>query len=99
MIFTDCLTEEQETDRLADFTYEALRAALEKTAKLGDTKHGIHFEENELLCKTKTQAEGIADLFEDLGFQDVRTGYYDPKEDEKNNEVDKYTGWYYVDWE
>ncbi len=99
MFFNMCLTEEQELNKLADLTYEALDEALKKTEEEGKTKHGIHFTGNELLCKTETQAEGIADFFEDLGFEDVRTGYYDPEEDKRNNEVDSYTGWYYVDWD
>ncbi len=98
-MFAGCLTEEQELDKLADATYEALDTALKKTKTEGRTKHGIHFKENELLCKTKEQAEGIADFFEDLGFYNVTAGYYDPKIDERNGEVDEYTGWYYVDWD
>ena len=31
-----------------------------------------------------------------MGFNEVNTGYYDPTQDERNNEVDKFTGWYYV---
>ena len=31
-----------------------------------------------------------------MGFGEVNTGYYDPEEDKRNNEVDKFTGWYYV---
>ena len=27
---------------------------------------------------------------------EINTGYYDPEEDERNNEVDRYTGWWYV---
>jgi hypothetical protein len=99
MFFSTCLTEDQELDKLADLTYEALDAALKKTESEGRTKHGIHFIDNELLCRTQTQAEGIADFLEDLGFYDVRTGYYDPVEDKKNGEEDEYTGWYYVDWD
>ena len=99
MFFNNCLTEEQELDKLADITFEALKAALEKTEREGKTKHGIHFDGSELLCKTKTQAEGIADFLEDLGFEYVRSGYYDLEEDKRNNEVDHRTGWYYVDWD
>ncbi len=100
MIFNGCLTDAEELDKLADATFEALDAALKKTEKQGLTKHGIRFAgENELLCKTKEQAQGIADFFEDLGFSDVSTGYYDPEEDKRNGEVDEYTGYYYVNWD
>ena len=27
---------------------------------------------------------------------DLHTGYYDHKEDERNHEEDRYTGWWYV---
>lgn len=94
------LTEAEERDKSADSIFKALEAALEKTEAEGKNKHGIRLAgENELLCKTETQAEGIADFLEDLGFEDIRTGYYDPKEDEKNGEKDEYTGLYYVCWD
>ncbi len=83
---------------LTDAIEELLKVALEKTLSEGNIKHGIHFAGDELLCKTETQAEGIADFLEDLGFEDVRTGYYDPEEDKRNGEVDQYTGWYYINW-
>ena len=100
MYFNTCLTAEQELDKLADLTVEALKAALDKTSKEGNIKHGIRFVgDNELLCTTKEQSEGIADFFEDLGFSSVTTGYYDPKIDEENGETDEYTGFFYVNWE
>ena len=95
-----CFTETKGKNRLADFTFEALEAALKKTEAEGKNKHGIRLAgETELLCKTETQAEGIADFLEDLGFKNIRTGYYDPKEDEQNGETDEYTGLYYVCWD
>ena len=100
MIFNLCLTEAEEWDKLADCTVEAIRAALEKTKAQGKNKHGIWMDENgEIVCKTETQAEGIADFLEDLGFEEVRTGYYDPEEDKKDGILDEYTGKYYVDWD
>lgn len=100
MYFADCLTEKEELDRLADCTVEAIRAALDKTKREGNNKHGIWMDKNgEIVCGTETQVEGIADFLEDLGFDYVRTGYYDPVEDEKEGCVDEYTGHYYVDWE
>lgn len=59
-------------------------------------KHGIWSNGEEIMCKTKEQAEAIADLLEDCGMDCTLTGYYDPKEDARNNEVDEYTGYYYV---
>lgn len=51
---------------------------------------------DEILCKTETAADVIADLLEAMGYDEVNTGYYDPEEDEKAGEVDRLTGWYYV---
>lgn len=56
----------------------------------------------EILCRTKEGADAIADLIWQLYATDdnevvVKTGYYDPSEDERNNQVDRFTGWWYVD--
>ena len=52
--------------------------------------------EDEILCDYEDVTEIIADFLEHMGFGEVNTGYYDPEEDKRNNEVDKFTGWYYV---
>ena len=59
-------------------------------------RHGYWTDGEEILCKTEEAAEHLADFLEDLGFDSVRTGYYDPEEDQRNNEVNDHTGWYYV---
>ena len=51
---------------------------------------------DEILCDCEDVAEIIGDFLEAMGFGDVNTGYYNPEEDKRNNEVDKFTGWYYV---
>ena len=51
---------------------------------------------DEILCDYEDVAEIIADFLEHMGFGEVNTGYYDLEEDKRNNEVDKFTGWYYV---
>lgn len=51
---------------------------------------------DEILTETEEQADRIADLLEALGFDYANTGYYDPEEDERNNEVDDRTGKWYV---
>ena len=78
-----------------------LKRLLWKTiiAAVGDVGDHIRPGEDEILCDTEAMAEGVADLLEALGFSYVRTGYYDPVEDERNGEVDDYTGWWYVDWD
>ena len=55
----------------------------------------------EILVETESAAETIADLITSLyraQGEDVliNTGYYDPEEDRRNNEEDRYTGWWYV---
>ena len=59
-------------------------------------RHGYWTDGEEILCKTEEAAEHLADFLEDLGFDYVRIGYYDPEEDQRNNEVNNHTGWYYV---
>ena len=56
----------------------------------------------EILCKTESAANAMADLIESLYRSDdeevvVITGYYDPEEDKRNGKEDRYTGWWYVD--
>lgn len=56
---------------------------------------------DEILCKTESAANAFADMFECLYRAQgeeilINTGYYDPYEDERNHEVDRYTGWWYV---
>ena len=56
---------------------------------------------DEILVKSEDAADKIADAIE-LLYQSqgedilVNTGYYDPEEDKRDNEEDKYTGWWYV---
>lgn len=56
---------------------------------------------DEILCKTESAADAMADLLESLYRSEeqdvlVNTGYYDPEEDKKAGECDRYTGWWYV---
>lgn len=56
---------------------------------------------DEILCKTEGAADALADMFETLYASQgeeilANTGYYDPVEDERNNELDRFTGWWYV---
>lgn len=62
----------------------------------GNNKHVHWTDGEEILCKTEKQAEVFADFFEDIGFDYVNTGYYNPIEDERNNKVDDHTGYWYV---
>lgn len=59
-------------------------------------KHGYWTDGDDILCETEAQAEHLADFLEDIGFDYVNTGYYDPEEDKRENCVDDHTGFYYV---
>ena len=71
-------------------------------ARLRDYSEGDIWSDGlELLCKTESAADMLADMITTLYRTQgedvvVVTGYYDPKEDERNNEVDRHTGWWYV---
>ena len=75
-------------------TWTLLIASLQKHQS--ENKHGYWTDGNEILCKTEAAAEHLADFFEDIGFTDVQTGYYDPEEDLRDLTVDEHTGFYYV---
>ena len=72
------------------------------TERLRDYSDGeIWTTEIEILCRTKSAVDAIADmlimLYEAQGDEIfVNTGYYDPEEDEKNHELDRHTGWWYI---
>lgn len=56
---------------------------------------------DEILCRTEDVASALADMLEQM-YQSsgdevvVNTGYYNPDEDKRNGEEDRYTGWWYV---
>ena len=54
-----------------------------------------------ILCKDGKAAKTIADVIELMYKKEgidavIVTGYYDPIDDRRNDEVDMYTGWHYV---
>lgn len=61
-----------------------------------DNKHGYWTDGEEILCKTETEADVVADFLEDLGFDCLNTGYYNPEEDERDDCVDEHTGYWYI---
>lgn len=51
----------------------------------------------QILSTERNEVETIANLFDQLyDMGTCVTGYYNPAEDERNNEVDAYTGLYYA---
>lgn len=56
---------------------------------------------DEILCRTKEGIDAIADLFFQLYSNqnnnvNINTGYYDIDEDTQNGELDRFSGWYYI---
>lgn len=52
---------------------------------------------SEILVNNENAAEYIADFLEALGYE-AHTGYYDPKQDERDGCVDEHTGYYYINF-
>jgi hypothetical protein len=78
--------------------FEALLSRLPKSPD--SAIRGLWSDGEQILCKTEAQANAIADLVEAMALHvTVHISHYDPKEDKRDNCVDKYTGWYavYVD--
>ena len=51
----------------------------------------------EFLTASEELADRLADIIDT--FADAHTGYYDPEEDSKSNEIRPDTGYWYVDWD
>ena len=82
-----------------DAQFEMVSGILESICKLlpHSPDYRIWSDGTEILCETEQLAESIADLFDALyAYPTVNTGYYDPEEDERNDEVTDSTGFYYV---
>lgn len=52
----------------------------------------ITIDGNEILCDTREDAVALADFLEEVCGFDAHVGFYDPKDDEANDEVDFCTG-------
>lgn len=78
---------------------------LEIADRLRDYPEGeIWSSGDEILCRTESAVNTLMDMLKALyhaqGVEvDINTGYYDPEEDKKNGEEDKYTGWWYINVE
>lgn len=56
---------------------------------------------DEILCKSESVADALADLLWQLYRSQgedvvIATGFYDPEEDKRNGEQDRFTGWWYI---
>ena len=89
----------ERTDIDTDAQLDMVNGVLDQICKLlpHTPDYRIWSDGAEILCETEQLAEDIADFFDALyAYPTVNTGYYDPEEDERNNEVDSHTGFYYV---
>ena len=78
---------------------EAFDAITELLFANTENRHGIFtYDGSEILCPKHYQAEGIADLLEDMGIENVLTGYYDP-EDDGIYDIETRGGYFYVIWD
>ena len=68
-----------------------------------DPTDGLWSDDSVILCDSKELCDTIVTILEtaDEGSGGIRvlSGYYDPVEDERDDAVDEYTGWWYVDIE
>lgn len=58
--------------------------------------HGFWTDGTDILCKTEEESKSVANFLEDMGFDSVSTGYYDPIDDERNGCVDEKTGCWFI---
>lgn len=59
-------------------------------------KTDIWTDGDQILCKRKEQASALNDLIQLTDKETYQIGYYDPEDDRKKKDVDKFTGWYYL---
>ena len=86
---------EMENFEVAEKLFFAIMEALDNT-EVENPKFWTDSEK--IMSKDKAAISGIADLLDDVaGCGVCCTGYYDPEEDKRNGEVDKYTGYYYLE--
>ncbi len=99
------VTNTKETDRITkvDEVIHAIADLLPSIydSDITDEFKNTHFLTNsdctEILSSDQNEVETLANFFNQLyGESTCTTGYYDPEEDARNNEVDAYTGLYYV---
>ena len=92
--FQDTAETEDEKPMIEPPTWSYIIKLLEQYA---DKKHnGYWTDGEEILCCTEEAAEHLANFLEDIGFDCVMTGSYDPAEDEAFGTVDDHTGYWYV---
>ena len=95
-------SEEYEDSNRLYSVFETIGAMVNKAKNDGHTD--MWFDGERILSPNKSDINWITTFFEELldetkvDFLTV-TGYYDPEEDKRNNEVDNHTGMYYLEIE
>ena len=95
-------SEEYEDSNRLYSVFETIGAMLNASKKNGTTD--MWFDGERILSPNKSDINWLMTFFEELvdetkvDFLTV-TGYYDPEEDKRNNEVDDHTGMYYLEIE
>ena len=57
---------------------------------------GIWTDGEQILCRTRDQADTLSSLLQLTDRETYPVHYYDPDQDRQAGDVDRYTGWYYV---
>ena len=82
---------------IIDNIFKQIAAELPKASEREGDEFCTNDDGTEILCINEPEIDVIANLFDQLyGESTVTTGYYDPEDDDRNNERDEYTGLYYV---
>lgn len=69
-------------------------------AKGTEEEFPIWTDGTEILCRTEWLAWTIANILDNImGKEFTHYHFYDPEEDQRSNEVDDHTGWWYVDFD
>ena len=101
VVLEEASTEHEDFNRLYS-VFETIGAMLNASKKNGTTE--MWFDGERILSPNKSDINWLMTFFEELvdetkvDFLTV-TGYYDPEEDKRNNEVDDHTGMYYLEIE
>lgn len=86
-----------ESEEIKMIIFNQILESLPTEPKACDDNPGIWSNGCDIMCETEAVANTIADFLESMGVSDVATtGYFDPEEDRRCNEVNKCTGYYYV---
>ena len=97
------LTDLEYFNNVPDPTWEAIENIINQLPNVwkDDTSNcDIATNGVEILFKNHLDCEYFADAVDEhvFGSSECHTGYYDPEDDERNDEVDANTGWYYMDF-